>query len=45
MKEMDIPAIYDAYNYKMGEVNLADQLQGHNSGNRRIKRGGAQVVN
>jgi hypothetical protein len=43
-KEMWIPELYDAYNHQMGPVDLADQLQGHNSGQRRLKRGGGQAV-
>ena len=41
---MEVPELYDAYNHHMGAVDLADQLQGHNSGLRIIKRGGAQAV-
>jgi hypothetical protein len=43
-KEMQIPRVYDAYNHIMGEVDLADQLQGHNGGYRLIKRGGTQAI-
>jgi hypothetical protein len=43
-KEMWIPELYDAYNHQMGAVDLADQLQGHNPGQRRLKRGGGQAV-
>lgn len=38
-KELWIPECFDAYNQHMGAVDLGDQLQGHNSGLRRIKRG------
>jgi hypothetical protein len=40
-KEMWIPELYNAYNHNMGAVDVADQLQGHNQGLRRIRRGGA----
>lgn len=43
-KEMWIPEVYDAYNHNMGAVDVADQLQGHNQGLRRIRRGGGQAV-
>ena len=38
-KELWIPELYDAYNQHMGAVDLGDQLQGHNGGLRRIRRG------
>jgi hypothetical protein len=41
---MWIPELYDAYNHKMGAVHVANQLQGHNSGQRRLRRGGGQAV-
>jgi hypothetical protein len=38
-KELEIPELYDCYNYNMLAVNIADQLASLNSGHRRIRRG------
>src|SRR5271156_5298605 len=43
-KEMEVPQIYDAYNHNRGAVDVADQLQGHNSGLWRIRREGGQAI-
>jgi hypothetical protein len=43
-KALDIPELYDAYNHYMGAVDLGDQLQGHNGGLRRIRRGPIQAL-
>ena len=43
-KKMWILELYDAYNHQMGAVDLADQMQAHNSGQRRLRRGGGQAV-
>ena len=44
IKELEIPLPYNNYNHNMGGVDIADQLTGSNSGQRRIKRGGWQAI-
>ena len=44
VKKLWIPESYDAYNQFMGAVDLGDQLQGHNGGLRRVKRGPVQAL-
>ena len=43
-KKLWIPQLYDSYNYNMGAVDLGDQLQGHNAGLRRLRRGAIQAL-
>jgi hypothetical protein len=38
-KELEIPKVYNNYNYNMLSINIADQLTGLNSSRRRIRRG------
>ena len=39
-KNLAIPCIIDEYNYKMGQVDLANQYQASNPGRRQIRQGG-----
>jgi hypothetical protein len=43
-KELEIPVMYDSYNHHMGDVDTADQLAGHNSGFRRLRRRAIQAI-
>jgi hypothetical protein len=40
VKELEIPAIADGYNYYMGTVDEFDYLTAQNAGLRHVKRGG-----
>ena len=43
-KELEIPAIADAYNYHMGAVDEFDHLTAQNAGLRHVERGGYQAL-
>jgi hypothetical protein len=44
VKELEIPAIADGYNYHMGAIDEFDHLTAQNAGLRHVRRGGHQAL-
>ena len=44
IKKLEIPKIYDFYNYNILAVDVTDQLAAFNAGYRRIRRGVQQAI-
>ncbi|KAG4430948.1 hypothetical protein IFR05_013570 [Cadophora sp. M221] len=43
-KKLLIPELFDEYNHHMGDIDIGDQLQSHNGGLRRLRRGPNQAL-